>query len=153
MSESRSSISIWSDKFIISAANPTVTDVIAASSSAFSGVVAPVAKTYLTGKAAEGLRERRMSSGAESSGSINDETGAGGSQPEKAIHNMKSVKDGYVYKARIRAEWTGFVVDRHPASLQAGMTVQADIATDQRRVFDFLLSPLVKYLDEGAKIR
>lgn len=66
---------------------------------------------------------------------------------------MKSVKDGYVYKVRIRAERSGFVVDGKPAPLQAGMTVQADIATDHRRIVELLLSPLVKYLDEGAKIR
>jgi hypothetical protein len=53
MSEPQSFISIWSDKFISSAANPTATDIIAASLSAFSGVVAPLAKTGLTGEAAE----------------------------------------------------------------------------------------------------
>jgi membrane fusion protein, hemolysin D len=35
----------------------------------------------------------------------------------------------------------------------SGMTVQADITTDRRRVIDFFLSPVVKYLDEGMKVR
>ena len=88
-----------------------------------------------------------------SSASISDENGAGGNQPEKAIQNVKSVKDGYVYKVRIRAERTGFVVDGHPAPLQAGMTVQADIATDQRHVIEFFLSPIIKYLSESTTVR
>ncbi|CAJ0695116.1 hypothetical protein LMG18102_02065 [Ralstonia mannitolilytica] len=88
-----------------------------------------------------------------SSASISDENGVGGNQPEKAIQNVKSVKDGYVYKVRIRPERSGFVVDGHPAPIQAGMTVQADIATDRRRVIQFLLSPLVKYLDEAGGVR
>ena len=35
----------------------------------------------------------------------------------------------------------------------SGMTVQADITTDRRRVIDFFLSPVAKYLDEGMKVR
>jgi hemolysin D len=35
----------------------------------------------------------------------------------------------------------------------SGMTVQADITTEQRRVIDFFLSPVIKYLDEGMKVR
>jgi hypothetical protein len=37
-----------------------------------------------------------------------------------------------------------------PASLQAGMTAQADIKTDRRRVIEFFLSPVIKYMDEGT---
>jgi hemolysin D len=33
------------------------------------------------------------------------------------------------------------------------MTMQADITTDCRRVIDFFLSPVVKYLDEEMKVR
>jgi hypothetical protein len=32
------------------------------------------------------------------------------------------------------------------------MTVQADITTDRRRVIEFFLSPVVKYMDEGLKV-
>lgn len=88
-----------------------------------------------------------------SSASVSDENGASGNQPEKAIQNVKSVKDGYVYKVRIQAKPAEFIVDGKPAQLQAGMTVQADIATDRRRVIEFLLSPVVKYLDEAATVR
>lgn len=60
---------------------------------------------------------------------------------------------GYVYKIRVRTEQSQFRVDGEARPLQAGMTVQADITTDKRRVIDFFLSPVIKYLDEGLKVR
>ena len=60
---------------------------------------------------------------------------------------------GYVYKVRIHTEDSHFVVGGDPRPVLSGMTVQADITTDRRRVIDFFLSPVVKYLDEGMKVR
>jgi membrane fusion protein, hemolysin D len=58
-----------------------------------------------------------------------------------------------VYKVHVRAEESHFVVDGEPRPVGSGMTMQADITTDRRRVIDFFLSPVVKYLDEGMKVR
>lgn len=91
--------------------------------------------------------EERSSMGTDSQ---NDRPG---NTPERALQNVKSVKDGYVYKVHIRPEQTGFPVDGRATPVQAGMTVQADIETDRRRVVEFLLSPIVKYLDESVKVR
>ena len=60
---------------------------------------------------------------------------------------------GYVYKVHIATEQPHFVVDGEGRPVVSGMTVQADITTDRRRVIDFFLSPVVKYLDEGMKVR
>ena len=60
---------------------------------------------------------------------------------------------GYVYKVHIRTEQAVFLVDRKQRPIQSGMTVQADIVTDKRRLIDFFLSPVTKYLDEGLKVR
>jgi hemolysin D len=60
---------------------------------------------------------------------------------------------GYVYKAHIRTNGAAFVVDGETRPVQSGMTVQADITTDRRRVIDFFLSPVVKYLNEGLQVR
>jgi hemolysin D len=60
---------------------------------------------------------------------------------------------GYVYKVHVRTEASHFAVDGEPRPVSAGMTVQADITTDRRRVINFFLSPVVKYLDEGMKVR
>jgi membrane fusion protein, hemolysin D len=45
------------------------------------------------------------------------------------------------------------MVDGVARPIQSGMTVQADIVTDRRRVIDFFLSPVTKYLDEGLRVR
>ncbi len=60
---------------------------------------------------------------------------------------------GYVYKVHIRTEPYDFHVEGDRRSGVSGMTVQADIDTDRRRVIEFFLSPVVKYLDEGFEVR
>jgi hemolysin D len=60
---------------------------------------------------------------------------------------------GYVYKAHIRTANASFLVAGESHAVVSGMTVQADITTEQRRVIDFFLSPVIKYLDEGMKVR
>jgi hemolysin D len=74
------------------------------------------------------------------------------SDPSRDAANS-SPNAGYVYKVHIRTEDSHFVVDSEPRPVASGMTVQADITTDRRRVIDFFLSPVVKYLDEGMKVR
>jgi hemolysin D len=58
-----------------------------------------------------------------------------------------------VYKIHVRTERAQFLVDGVARPIQSGMTVQADIVTDRRRVIDFFLSPVMKYLNEGLKVR
>jgi hemolysin D len=60
---------------------------------------------------------------------------------------------GYVYKVRIRPAGWQLLVNGQSRSVQSGMTVQADIITDRRRVIDFFLSPVTKYLDEALEVR
>ena len=80
--------------------------------------------------------------------------GAGSQQSDASRDPANSSPNaGYVYKVYIRTEQFRFVVDGEPRPVVSGMTVQADITTDRRRVMDFFLSPVVKYLDEGMKVR
>ena len=80
--------------------------------------------------------------------------GAASSQNADPTHDPAATPNtGYVYKVRIHTEDSHFVVDGEPRPVLSGMTVQADITTDRRRVIDFFLSPVVKYLDEGMKVR
>ena len=80
--------------------------------------------------------------------------GAASSQNADPTHDPAATPNtGYVYKIRIHTEDSHFVVDGEPRPVLSGMTVQADITTDRRRVIDFFLSPVVKYLDEGMKVR
>jgi hemolysin D len=71
----------------------------------------------------------------------------------KPSADPKAGKQAYTYKVHVKPDKPAFVVDGKPAPLQAGMTVQADIVTDHRRIIEFFLSPVVKYLDEGLKVR
>ncbi len=67
---------------------------------------------------------------------------------------QQSNKSAYSYKVHVKPDLEArLVVGGQFAVLQAGMTVQADIMTDRRRVIEFLLSPIVKYMDEGLKVR
>ncbi len=45
------------------------------------------------------------------------------------------------------------MLDGHPAPLKPGMSIQADIETERRKIYEFFLAPLVKYLDEGTHVR
>lgn len=73
--------------------------------------------------------------------------------PAKPAPEAKSPRSALVYKAHIRPERQALLVDGKMQPLTAGMTVQADIVTDRRRLIEFFLSPVIKYLDEGVKVR
>jgi len=77
-------------------------------------------------------------------------SGRGSSDGKQAANTGNA---GYVYKVRIQPEKAGFIVDGKQSPIMPGMTVQADIVTDHRRVIEFFLSPVIKYLDEGLKVR
>ncbi len=53
----------------------------------------------------------------------------------------------------IEPERSTMLVDGQEVPLSAGMTVKADIITDSRRVIEFFLSPVMKYLNEGLQVR
>jgi len=60
---------------------------------------------------------------------------------------------GFVYRVHIRVAAARFIVEGQPRYVGPGMTVQADILTGQRRVIEFFLSPVIKYLNEGLRVR
>ncbi len=87
-------------------------------------------------------------------GAGNDTIFAGaGSSGDPSRAAAENANAGYVYKVRICTQQSQFVVNGEPRPIQAGMTVQADITTDRRRVIGFFLSPVMKYMDEGLKVR
>jgi hemolysin D len=60
---------------------------------------------------------------------------------------------GLVYKARILLERSTIEVDGRQARLEPGMAVTAEIRTGNRRLIEFLVSPLLRYRDEFARER
>jgi len=81
------------------------------------------------------------------------DTRTGAPMSDESRNTANHPNAGYVYKVQVRTLQSQFMVDGSPRPIRAGMTVQADIVTDRRRVIDFFLSPLVKYLNEGLKVR
>lgn len=57
------------------------------------------------------------------------------------------------YKVHIRPDRLTINVDGKAVPLNPGMTLQADVITDRRRVIEFFLSPVIKYWDQGMKVR
>ncbi len=71
----------------------------------------------------------------------------------KPSPDPKANRSSYTYKVHVKPEQTTFVVDGKEKPIQAGMTVQADVSTDRRRIIEFFLAPVIKYLDEGLTVR
>ena len=60
---------------------------------------------------------------------------------------------GLVYAARIRLDRESLSVNGRETPLVAGMTTTAEISTGQRRVIDYLVSPLARYGHEAMRER
>lgn len=60
---------------------------------------------------------------------------------------------GLVYKARILLEKATIGVNGRQVRLEPGMAVTAEVRTGERRLIEFLMSPLLRYRDEFARER
>ena len=77
-----------------------------------------------------------------------------GAVPDSTLRaNEHDANAGFVYRVHIRTVDARFIVDGQARTVEPGMTVQADILTGQRRVIEFFLSPVIKYLNEGLRVR
>jgi hemolysin D len=54
---------------------------------------------------------------------------------------------------RIRLDAADIAVDRKRVAIAPGMAVAAEIITGDRRVIEYLLSPVVRYRDEAGRER
>lgn len=60
---------------------------------------------------------------------------------------------GAVYAARVVLERTSLEVDGRTTALSPGMSVTAEIKTGQRRILDYLLSPIARHAQEALRER
>lgn len=60
---------------------------------------------------------------------------------------------GPVYKARITLDQQAIVIDGQTIALSPGMSALAEVKTDQRRIIDFFISPVLRYRDEAFRER
>jgi hemolysin D len=56
---------------------------------------------------------------------------------------------GPVYKARIALDQQVIVIDGQTIALSLGMSALAEVKTDQHRIIDFFISPVLRYRDEA----
>ena len=54
---------------------------------------------------------------------------------------------------KVAIDTQSIFVDGRTVPLSAGMTVSAEIKTGKRRLIEFLLSPIIKSVSEGARER
>ncbi len=83
--------------------------------------------------------------------------GAGGNDAAAVATGMEPssppARGGLMYRMHIKPESTSLMRNGARHLVGIGMSVQADIITDRRRVIEFLLAPIIKNLDEGLKAR
>ena len=65
----------------------------------------------------------------------------------------KDDKLGLIYPVRIRLDAADIAVDRKRVAISPGMAVNAEIITGDRRVIEYLLSPVLRYRDEAGRER
>jgi len=58
-----------------------------------------------------------------------------------------------VYKGKLKPRRFNIRVRDKDVSLVPGMAVTAEIKTGERRVIEFFISPLIKYVDESLTLR
>ncbi|MBI2800140.1 MAG: HlyD family type I secretion periplasmic adaptor subunit [Gammaproteobacteria bacterium] len=72
----------------------------------------------------------------------------------KVSHDAVADKEqGLIYPAHIALDATTIKVDGQPVHLSPGMAVTAELKLGQRRVIEFLLSPLLRYSQESGRER
>ena len=68
-------------------------------------------------------------------------------------HSIDDEKLGQVYEIFIMPEETDLQVEGKRIPVGSGMTVTAEIKVEQRKIIEFFIYPLIKYLDEGLSVK
>ncbi len=66
---------------------------------------------------------------------------------------IEDEKLGPVYEVKIVPKELSLIVDGHNRSLESGMSVTAEIKVGKRRIIEFFIYPIIRYLDEGMSVR
>ena len=60
---------------------------------------------------------------------------------------------GLVYEVYVNPLQTSLMVERQETPITTGMGVTVEIKTGKRRIIEFFIYPMIKYLDEGISVR
>ena len=72
---------------------------------------------------------------------------------EVSTDAVKDEQLGLYFPIKVRLHSQHINVENRRVPLSAGMSVNVEIKTGNRRIIEFLLSPIIQHLDEGAKER
>ena len=75
---------------------------------------------------------------------------------EVILVSPNSIEDerlGQVYEVYIKPIDTTLMVEGNEQQIKAGMTTTNEIKIGKRRIIEFFIYPLIKYLDESIKVR
>lgn len=67
--------------------------------------------------------------------------------------SIQDEKLGPVYEIYIEPTQDKLMVEGKEEKIQSGMTVSAEVKTGKRRIIEFFIYPLIKYLNEGISVR
>lgn len=70
-----------------------------------------------------------------------------------AQDSIEDEQQRLVYEAYVEPLETTLLVDGVRMALATGMSVSAEIKVGKRRIIEFFIYPLIKYLDEGTSVR
>lgn len=68
-------------------------------------------------------------------------------------HSTDDEKLGPVYEVFVTPLETTLLVEGKRVPITSGMSLTAEIKVGKRRIIEFFIYPLIKYLDEGIKVR
>jgi hemolysin D len=68
-------------------------------------------------------------------------------------HSTDDEKLGPVYEVFVTPLETHIYVEGKKTEISSGMSVTAEIKVGKRRIIEFFIYPIIKYLDEGIKVR
>ena len=69
------------------------------------------------------------------------------------VNSIEDERLGPVYEVYIRPEDTTLMVEGKEQSIKSGMSSTNEINIGKRRIIEFFIYPLIKYLDESIKVR
>lgn len=67
--------------------------------------------------------------------------------------SIDNEKLGRVYEIYVEPDNTTLMVDGKPANITSGMNLTAEVKVGKRRIIEFFIYPMIKYLDEGLSVR
>lgn len=70
-----------------------------------------------------------------------------------ARHSVEDEKLGPVYEVFVTPRETELMVEGEKTKIASGMSLTAEIKVGKRRIIEFFIYPLIKYLDEGIRVR